>query len=147
MHLSEEAMILKSLAGSVSRVCDSWSQGCEFEPHIGCREDLKMKSFRSVWVAQSIWHLTVGFSSGHGFGSGHDPKVVRSSPTSGSWLSGKSAWESLSPSALPTLSKTNKSFKNEIFFKSVWKGKWGFPLGTLISLILMVTKVLSRNWF
>ena len=32
------------LAGSVSKAHDSWSQGCEMEHHIGCRDDLKIKS-------------------------------------------------------------------------------------------------------
>ena len=47
------------------------------------------------WVAQSVERPTLGL------GSGHDPRVVGPSPTSGSTLSG--AQNSLSPSALPPL--------------------------------------------
>ena len=38
--------ILGGLAGSVGRACDSQSQSCEFEPYIGCRDSLKIKSFK-----------------------------------------------------------------------------------------------------
>ena len=35
--------MLGYLAGPVRRACDSWSQGCEFEPHIGWTDYLKVK--------------------------------------------------------------------------------------------------------
>ena len=61
-----------------------------------------------IWVAQSIKHRTLGFSSGH------DLRVARSSPPSGSALHCGSARDSL-PIPLPllpvTLSKINKSLK------------------------------------
>ena len=35
------------VAGSLGRMCDSWSQGHEFEPHFECRDylnkDIKLK--------------------------------------------------------------------------------------------------------
>ena len=46
---------------------------------------LKMISKWGAWVAQSVEHPTLDF------GSGHDPRVMRSSPTLGSVLSVKSA--------------------------------------------------------
>jgi len=49
----------------------------------------------STWEAQSVKRPTLDFSSGH------DPRIVRSSPELGSVLSGESAWDSLSPSASP----------------------------------------------
>ena len=50
---------------------------------------------RDAWVAQSVECPTLGF------GSGHDLRVVRLSPASGSALSGESVCDSLSPSPLP----------------------------------------------
>jgi len=41
------------LAGSVSRACDSWSWGHEFEPHTGCSDFLK-----KVWKYMSISIMT-----------------------------------------------------------------------------------------
>ena len=53
---------------------------------------IKISRPRSAWVAQLVKRLTLGFSSGH------DLRVVRSSPTLGSALSG----ESLSPCPCPS---------------------------------------------
>jgi len=51
---------------------------------------------RGTWVAQSVEHPTFDF------GSGHDLRVLGSSPESGPMLSTEFAWLSLSPSASPT---------------------------------------------
>ena len=48
-----------------------------------------------TWVAHSVRHPALDFSSGH------DLRVVRSSPVSDSSLSQESARDSLSPSATP----------------------------------------------
>ena len=45
---------------------------------------------RGTWVVQLAKHLTLDF------GSGHDLRVMRSSPKSGSTFSMESAWDSLS---------------------------------------------------
>ena len=63
-----EPMLQEGLAGSVSGVCDSWSQGHEFEPHFRCRAHLKKTQNKK----QSA------------FGSGRDPGPLGSSPTSSS---------------------------------------------------------------
>ena len=53
------------LASSVGKVCNSWFQGPEFKPHIGCRACLKKKICREVggrmgWLGDGQWggHLT-----------------------------------------------------------------------------------------
>ena len=51
--------------------------------------------YRGTWVAQSVEQWTLGF------GSGHDLRVVESSPTSDSMLSEESAYPSPSTSPLP----------------------------------------------
>ena len=73
----------------------------------------KVMPCRSTWVAQLIECLTLDF------GSGHDPRVIRSSPASGSVLSVEPAWDSFSPSPslCPTCSlqlKNNKIKNNAL---------------------------------
>ena len=46
---------------------------------------LEMEMIQGTLVAQLVEHSTLGF------GSGHDPKVLRSSPTLGSMLDAESA--------------------------------------------------------
>lgn len=53
---------------------------------------------QGAWGAQSVECLT------RGFGSGHDMRVVRSSPMCDSALRGESAWDSLSHSLQPSCS-------------------------------------------
>ena len=55
---------------------------------------------QSAWVAQLVGYPTLGFGSGHELG------VVRSSPVLGSMLHIESAWDCLSPSVLPPLTRT-----------------------------------------
>ena len=59
-----------------------------------CGQAVVIKSANSTssWVAQSVKHQTLDF------GSGHDLRVVRSSPTSGSVLT---AWSLLGILSLP----------------------------------------------
>lgn len=70
-----------------------------------------------VWVAQLVKFPTLDF------GSGHDLKVLRSSPVSGSALGGESARDSLSPSPSDPLSVPSPAFSlsnkyiNKIFQK------------------------------
>lgn len=46
LHRSfRSGIALGCLAGSRGRACDSWSQGFEFVPHNGCRDNLTIKSF------------------------------------------------------------------------------------------------------
>ena len=60
--------------------------------------DLQKWHFGGTWVAQSVEHPTLDFSWGH------DPRVIRLSPTSGSVLSVEPAWDSLClPLLLPPL--------------------------------------------
>ena len=63
-----------------------------------------MDFFGGTWVAQLIEHLALDF------GSGHDPRVVGSSPVSGSALSVELA---LSPSPAPLLSLSISKIKRK----------------------------------
>ena len=45
------------LAGSVSGACDSWAQGCEFEPHVGCGAYLKNKKNKNKNLTKYIPNL------------------------------------------------------------------------------------------
>ena len=56
------------LAGPISGACESWSPGCEFESHIGCRDDLKkilkkiLKYFlvpQNVAASNNTYYLTI----------------------------------------------------------------------------------------
>lgn len=38
---------------SVSKACDSLSPGCKFEPHLGYRDCLKIKSFKKQETEQA----------------------------------------------------------------------------------------------
>lgn len=43
---------------AVGRVYDSWSQGCKIEPHVECRDYLKMKSQKTKQNMDEPWvHL------------------------------------------------------------------------------------------
>ena len=55
--------------------------------------EFKYFKHRSTWVAQLVEPPTLGFGSGHG------PRVVGSSPVLGSVQSVELAWDSLSSSA------------------------------------------------
>ena len=62
---------------------------CAQTLQVGYRERatlfLKIKAYWGAWVAQLVKQLTLGFSSGH------DLRVMRLSPTSGSMLGMESA--------------------------------------------------------
>ena len=74
-----------------------WSESLGSSSPLSSHYGMSNKIFRGTWVVLWVKLPTLNF------GSGHDLRVVGSSPTSGSGLSGESAWDSLSPSpsALP----------------------------------------------
>ena len=84
--------------------------------------DLKKSHFRGAWVAQSVEHLTLDLGSGHG------PRIVESSPVSGSILGMEPAWNSFSLSLsqhlshLGALSLKKKKKKKSHF--SYMEGTW-----------------------
>ena len=91
----------KNLSGaSVSRACNSLTQGCEFKPHIGYRDYLKKKSLGApgwlCWLGVLIWLS----QNPLGFTSGHDFRVMRWSPTSALCSAGSLLGDSL-PLLLP----------------------------------------------
>lgn len=71
---------------------------------------LKWK-LRSAWVAQLVKHPTLDF------GSGHDLRVLRLSPVSGSALNGEPGWDSLSPYAPPCFLSLKKKKKKLMKWK------------------------------
>ena len=61
---------------------------------------LRKTTLRDAWVAQLVECLAIDF------GSGHDPRVVGSSPVLGSALNVEPAWDSLSLFLCPSLSRS-----------------------------------------
>ena len=86
--------------------CMSWGSPAHImlshqTSHIKLRKLLRTPYSGGAWIPQLVKHLTLDFSSGH------DPRVVRWSPASGSMLGMRPTWDSLSP--LKTKwNKTNK---------------------------------------
>ena len=54
---TQNYQLIRCPGGSISGVYDSWSQCCEFKPHVGCRDYLKRKSLGAPgWLGQlSVW--------------------------------------------------------------------------------------------
>ena len=66
MVLLKHQQALGCLTDSDSRACNSWSWGGQFEPHIGCRDFLKIKSLKHTvykpYLDFEFSHLPTKFS-------------------------------------------------------------------------------------
>ena len=104
-------------------------KSCEFEPHVGCRGHLKIKSLgQGSWVAQLVERLTLDL------GSGHDLPVCEFEPHIRLYAdSAQPACDSVSPSLslpLPRLLSISLSQNKKNFFlvkkgtKSLGEPEW-----------------------
>ena len=103
---------------------------------------LKMVKMWSAWVVWLVEHQSLGF------GSGHDPRVMGLSPTSGSSLSTQSACDSLTLRLfhsslilfLKKLIKMVNSMLGRFYHSFFLKGKHGLWIRLMTSLVLKKKK-------
>ena len=91
-------------------------------------ETIVIKTLWGARVAPSVEHLTLDFSSGR------DPRIMGSSPASGSAQSTEPAWDSLSLSLCPSppahaLSFLSKTKPNPLWYQCKEKRDWWIIMG------------------